>query len=539
MRNNKVYVHNAAMPDEQQMSRLEELVLNARTLGREWLTNLFDPRRSLDDECGYPKSISPAAYQELYEREPIAARVVEVMAKESWQVQPSVYEDDDPGVTTEFEQAWLDLNKRLRGEFSWYADEESSPIWEYLERADKTSGIGHYSIVILGFDDGLPLSEPVQGIQEEFSAPREAGAASTFTGIWNLTVNAGETKGRKLRYVRVYPEPLAPVVQWESNRSSPRYGQPVMYSVTHNDVSEGQGGIGMTVSTEQVHWTRVIHVADNLTSSECWGRPRMKQVYNRLMDLRKVYGADAEAFWKNVIMRIFFETHPELGGDVPVDVPALRDMMEQMENGFQRWAQLSGMSAKTVSPSVVDPVSHINVQIEAICILLGIPIRIFKGSERGELASAQDDAAWNDRLKQRQRGYITPRVIVPLVDRLIMVGCLPKPKKGYKVWWPDLTSQTDADKSLVAIQKVQALAAYVSGGLESIMTPMDFLTKFLYMTDDEAEAILQAAEKEQKKLEAELAEQEAAEAALLAEQQAAAVDEMGVEDEALLEDVEA
>jgi hypothetical protein len=170
---------------------------------------------------------------------------------------------------------------------------------------------------------------------------------------------------------------------------------------------------------------------------------------------------------------------------------------------------LSGMSAKSVPPAVSDPTAHVNVQIEAVCIQLGIPVRVFKGSERGELASSQDDAAWNDRLRQRQRGYITPRIIVPFVDRLVGLGVLPEPEE-YFVEWPDLDSQTDAEKAAVLAQRTGAYAAYVGGGVESVVPPLDYMTRFDGMDEEEAGTILEEAAKmmEDKQEEEELAQQE-------------------------------
>jgi hypothetical protein len=112
---------------------------------------------------------------------------------------------------------------------------------------------------------------------------------------------------------------------------------------------------------------------------------------------------------------------------VTIDKADVRNQIENYVNSLQRYLALTGMSAKTLAPQVSDPSSQIDKHLEAICIQLGIPKRIFMGSERGELASSQDDASWNDRLKARQQGYITPRIIVPFVDRLIAVGVLPEP----------------------------------------------------------------------------------------------------------------
>ena len=130
-----------------ELLRFERLVDNVMSARSELFRQLFDPRRDIYDECGYPRSgeyVPPQKYQDLFDREPIANRVVEVFPKECWQTQPEVYEDEDLEKETEFEKAWGNLAKRLRGESSFFQDKEGSPIWEYLLRADILSGIGHY-----------------------------------------------------------------------------------------------------------------------------------------------------------------------------------------------------------------------------------------------------------------------------------------------------------------------------------------------------------------------------------------------------------
>jgi hypothetical protein len=120
-------------------SKAMDFVANVLSMRSQLLNKLFDPRRNIDDECGYPASeastsggitsISSEFYRNLYEREPIATRVVEVLPKESWQITPMVYEDEDPNVVTPFEEAWDSLSLSLRGEQSWYVGEEGHTLW--------------------------------------------------------------------------------------------------------------------------------------------------------------------------------------------------------------------------------------------------------------------------------------------------------------------------------------------------------------------------------------------------------------------------
>ena len=503
-----------------------EVLTNALSARSEFFRKFTDPRRNLNDECGYPDGwVTAERLNDLYEREALAARVVEIEPDETWQVQPLVYETDDPEHVTEFEKAWDELGQQLRGEDCFFKEEEGSPVWEYLYRLDRLCGIGTYGVLLLGLDDGLPLDQPVQGVYEGGSLPMDApagreqeigkqypntspadlfrqqaaGQGQTTYGPPNsaaspypkefavggkarpngqpqgpggaggnddqvpedspygkddprlrrkapttnayrhlqsleaypqytLTVNKAETRGRKLLYLRVFPEHLCQITQFESNPASPRFGQPVMYLLTFNDPREQQmGGVGLTTATLNVHWTRVLHVADNLSSSEVFGVPRMRPVLRRLLDLEKLYGGSAEMYWRGAFPGISFETHPQLGGDVSLDAGTLRSEFEKYSNGLQRALYLMGMTAKTLAPTVVDPTSQINVQVEAICIKKGIPVRIFKGSERGELASDQDKGTWASRIRGRQKNWVTPRVIIPFVDRMITFGILPKP----------------------------------------------------------------------------------------------------------------
>lgn len=293
----------------------------------------------------------------------------------------------------------------------------------------------------------------------------------------------------KLLFLRVFDEALVQVVQYEADLRNPRFGQPIMYLVTLNDPRYPHTGIGLPLATLRVHWSRVIHLADSIKSSEIFGLPRMKPVFNRLIDLRKLYGGSAEMYWQGALPGISFETHPQLGGDVNLDIPGMQDMIRKYMEGLQRYIQLSGVTARTLAPTVVDPSNQINTQLQAICIQLGVPMRVFLGSERGELASSQDDAAWNDRLRHRQNTYLTPRVICPMVNRLIMLGIIPPPK-GYSVKWPDLDSQTDAAKAGIAAQKTQALTTFTGGNPESIMTPVRYYMDILGYDQEKAEQVV-------------------------------------------------
>lgn len=464
MSDNKKPTANAT--DFDKLATLRELVMNMEFSRSRLLKQLFDPRRDLDDECGYPKdNPSPEEYYQLYDRDPIAARVVELYPKECWQVQPCVYEEEEGDTVTEFEAAWDAMCRGLRSEKSWFQDDTGSALWEYMYRLDVASGIGRYGVMLLGFNDvvGDDLSQPVK-----------------------------MSTALRLNFLRVFPEALADIVQYENDSNSPRFGMPTQYNITFNDPRERMTGVGVSTSTKSVHWQRVIHVpSDDVVSSEFIGIERMRPVLNRILDLRKVYGAASEGYWKACFTLLTAETHPSLGGDVEIDQNKIKEMFENMMNGLQREGVLSGMTLKSTAPAVVDPTPHIDKGIEAICIKLACPVPVFKGYEIGEQASTENRGQWDDRLKARMHSRLTPRMIVPFVDRLINLKLLPEPQ-GYSVDWPDLSNTTESEMADTALKTITAIAQYVSSGANTLMTPVDFFTRILGWEQEEAEAVLTA-----------------------------------------------
>lgn len=511
-----------------------------------WVNGLLDPRRDIAKECGYPELgafISPMVYRELYDRYELAARVVQLMPKECWQRPPSIYEDEDSENETEFETAWKEVHKSLRsqsGVGSWYQDEEGSPIWEYLLRADTLSGIGHYGVILLGIDDGRPLDQPLEEFDgldsiapgtEGLYGPqplrgdaigydayttrllKEQGSPSYATPVPYNVKDTGSIKDateesvsatrvgteRKLIFLKVFDETLAQIVRYERDPHNARFGLPQMYLLTFNDPrNDSYGGAGLPVASAHCHWSRLIHVVDNLGSNDVIGYPRMKQVFNRLWDAFKCYGAAGEGFWQQCFATLSLETNPALGADFPVDQRSISQQLGNLKNRLQRHIVTAGMTVKSLPASVQDPTPFINVFIEAICIFLGCPVRVFKGSERGELASSQDDSDWNGRILHRQLFHVTPHIVVRFIDRLIAVKILPEPK-GYSVVWPDLDAMTDDQKATVAQKLTTAASTYVSGGVEDMCTPMDFFVEFCKLPYHVAKQIIENAQAAQDK----------------------------------------
>lgn len=453
------------------------LINNAMMSRVDFFRSLLDQKRDINKECSYPDTLSAEDYKAMFDREGIANRIVRIFPEECWSMDPELYETEDQEKTA-FEQGWDDLNKKFN-------------IWSFLQRIDELSGIGRYGVLLLGIDDGQDLDQPVDGIDPVTGEP-----------------SANPATGRKLLFLRVFDESLVEIKEFESNPRSPRFGQPTIYNVKMVDPrTSAMSPTGMQVQTTdaKVHWTRLIHIADNRTSSEVLGVPRMQIVYNRLYDIRKILGADGEGFWKGGFPGLSIESQPLTDGVTPdFDLDATKEQVNEYMEGMKRYIGLIGMTAKTLTPNVAEPGPHFDTQMRAISIAIGCPLKVLIGDEQAKLSQGAGDGPqernWNKRLMKRQEKYITPWIIRPLAERLINVGILPPPQKKsvlggyeYDVAWPDLNAPTDNDIATIAGLLTKALAEYVAGNVSAVVPPLEFLTMILGFELDEAEAILEAA----------------------------------------------
>lgn len=458
-------------------NRLMQMTVNSvlsRTSTIPWLKRRMgttldeNPNRNLDKECGYIEGDPTVQqYRLMVDEEGVAQRIVAAMADECWGTYPELYQTEEDRYTA-FERAWDDMV------------EEMDP-WHYFHRVDELSGIGHFGVLLIGLDDGMPLNKIAEGINEK-------GESTTKSA----------EKFRKVTYMRPFSEDLVTIQEFVTNPTNPRYGQPLYYQIRMSDPrnpsSTGPAEGASQFKDEIVHWSRVLHVADNCKSSEVYGVPRLKNLHRRVYDIRKILGGSGEMFYKGGFPGYSFETDPNVTELADIDLDSLKAEIQAYSDGLQRYMRLVGMSAKSLAPQVADPTSHLVQQYQYICSTIGMPLKVFLGSESGKMSSQEDRFQWNGKIARRQRLYLVPRMIKPGVRRLMMLGCLPKtPNMHFMCNWKDLNALSDKDKADRALKLAQALLQYVTSGSSHLITPKMFFTLILQMTNKEADAIIKAA----------------------------------------------
>ena len=425
------------------MKRTKGIAVHSEIAGRMALSGMlgmqYGGKRNLYNVLGYKTDLTWSDYFTQYSRQDIAAAVIDRPVKMTWRGPVELIEVQDDE-TTPLEQAWKTLENDLK-------------IKAKLIRLDKLTGIGRYGVLLLGFSDISNVPKWLEPVQP--------------------------SKSLKLLYVKPLGEYSAAINTFETRTSSPRYGMPLTYTIR------------LEKETLTVHYSRVLHVVDNALESDIYGKPRLEVVFNRLMDLEKLVGGSAEMFWRNA--------RPGFSGNIDKDMTmskpeedALERQLDEYEHDLRRVLINQGVDLKALQAQIADPKNHADIQLSMISAVTQIPKRILIGSERGELASSQDQDEWIGTIQTRREEYAEPQILRPLIDLLISYQVLPKPIEGeYTLSWFELYSQSSRDKAEIGKTRATAIKEYSQNPVAQDMIPYEIFLKFILgMNEDEIQLIL-------------------------------------------------
>jgi hypothetical protein len=426
--------------DITKMRILSELVSRSALSAR--LGVSFSGARDMYEVCGYKRELLFEDYWNHFERNGIGKRIITAPVTSSWYGEIGVWEGQKSAATS-FEEVWKSLDDKLK-------------ITAKLVRLDILSGIGRYGVLLLGFNDNTDFSQPLA---------------------------IGKTD---LLYIQPYHEDSAKITEWETNINDPRYGMPKIYTINPRSVTEKEV---TGLKSIRVHHSRILHVAENALENDVFGVPRLQSSYNRVEDLEKIVGGSAEMYWQGALGGKAFSTKEGATMDA-ADADLLEGEIDEYIHGLRRYIRLQNMDVKDLSPSVSAPDKHASVVLDLISGDTRIPKRILIGSERGELASSQDEGNWNGEVQQRREQHVEPFILRPFIDALINKGILPAPSNGYQIHWSDLSSTTGKERAEVSLIKTQALATYVNApGAEMVIPEEFFLSDILDLDDEQVERI--------------------------------------------------
>jgi hypothetical protein len=403
----------------------------------------YGGHRDLYEALGYPANISYNDYVGRYFRQDIAKAIIDRPVKATWQGKLELVESESE--ETPFEKAWIDLNDKFG-------------LQSMFSRVDRLTRIGKYGVLLMGLSD----------VKEATDFVKPA------------------TGKLKLMYLMPFGEGSAKINTFESDPKNPRYGKPLTYSIT---IQQSEGGNSIIA---EVHHSRIVHIVENPLESDIESTPVLEVVFNRLMDLEKLIGGDAEMFWRGArpgyagMVDKDFQMTPQTKND-------LKDQIDEYEHNLRRILVNEGIDLKALAQQIADPINHVEVQLMMIAAVTEIPKRILVGSERGELSSAQDSGEWKNIISMRRQNHAEPRIIRTFVKACQELGILPQTSTGkYSVSWEDLFALSEGDRVKIGRERASAIKDYTASAMsEAVMPPEGFVEFCLGFTSDQVNKLKQ------------------------------------------------
>lgn len=476
------------------LSAAQSLILERQKFARRFHVSGFDQfsgTRRVNEVLGYPSSLSFEDYRDRFENGGIARRIVlmgpEAMgwskvaivedneakkqaraqkakqAKQKKDAQSTDTQDvqdanandntdapndsQDPILkNTPLEDAWISLCKRLG-------------VGNVFKRADIQAGIGEYSVIYIGVKEKTganPKSSNVDILATEM--PRLSGPDD-------------------VAFLRPLPQDQAPILEFvgdspDDRVDDPRFGLPKYYNIQLSRARRhiaGTGPASLNSTIRKVHWSRVIHVTHEPLDNEIYSTPELQPIWRYLCDLDKLVGGGSEIFWKQALQKVLFDLDKDIGPDGtlisgttpvgPID-PAklaafkeskeqLKAALEEMEHNLRSSVLSRGVTPKTFNGTVTSFAEDVKTVLGLIAATKNKPQRKLMGSERGHLASTQDEKSDNDTIAARQDEY-GAALVRDFVNRLIKYNGLPTPKSAngdYDVEWPTEDEMSELDKA--------------------------------------------------------------------------------------------
>lgn len=408
-----------------------------------------DGRRDLAKVFGYTDKPTLNDYINRYNTQELAELVIDKYPQECWAELPEITDDEDTQDETGFDKAVKALFEKLK-------------IRSVMERLDKVTGLGSYGGLFIGVLDG-------QSPEQE---------------LVNKSLSAD-----KILFLNPLSEKTLKIQQFGDDPTSPRYRLPVLYSIQYREDTPTDGQNAFPINeTTLVHWSRIIHVAENALECDYIGKPRMRSVYNLLTDVLKTVGSSAETFYLNARGALHMDQDPLSKMD-DISKRALIDNMQNFTDDLTRFLLTKGIKVAPLNFNIADPSHNFDMLMSLLSAATGIPKRILMGSERGELASSQDEKNWAGRVNRRRRAFCEEEMLRPLLNWFIERGILPKPKGDRVIiTWPEKKFTTELDESTIALNKAKAMNEYTNNPLnKEVMPAKQFAEEVLkeeYREDD-------------------------------------------------------
>lgn len=407
---------------------------------------------SIWQAANYPAwdSLDFQDYWVRYQRQAIARAVIDKPAHATWQEPPDVVasesQTEESADSTPFE---TDAEELMSGETLHRA-----PLHRF-NVAHRLASLGEFAVLVFGFADGGDLSTPVfdPGATGE-NPPRP------FNSLDDLM------------YLAVFGQDRVVDIERNTDMTSPRFRRPEMYELVIETGDDGEN------TTEEVHWTRALHIPEGTLIDDERGIPAYRPIFHNLLNLDKILAGSGEGYWRGGYRGMVIRPPEAPGGGVATfegsggaDSSELAKEISEYTNNMSRTIASTGR-VEPLDHSIADPTPHLNAQIQSIVAECDIPKSVLVGQETADRATREDNTQWHETVAHIRNTWAGPVVARPFIDRLIRVGIIREPPAGgFELDWPPLDEPSKQEQAEHAKTLSNAITK-LSGG-----TPMRLATR--------------------------------------------------------------
>lgn len=396
-----------------------------------------DGKRNSYNIYGYPDDLSSdQGFRVMFQqarREGVSNRITHGVAKTCWRDGFELLSDPKDPASAQI----VDVLETL----------EQGGLVSKLEAADILNRIGRFSVLLIGIPDGLPLNKPL-----------------------------GNAPSSQLDEIYFKPFAYDGIIihKWDTDELSPRFGLPEEYSVSRGNNTQHLDKDTAGNQSLKVHWSRIVHLNENGLVSDVEGMGALEPVFNRILDLDKTVGGSAEAYFRNARGKIAYEIDPQFAATLLNKEGGKDEFNEAAEEFTNQWKDHTiaiGAKVKTLPTAHESPLDTVKVIMWCISGYTGIPIRILTGEGAGQLAGSEDQMAYNQLIRDRQRQKCTGWAwqVLKILDQAGMIKLDPKWKLVFTQQTPSTEEQQvsmDLKKADTLVKVTAAKSSFGGEGLD-------------------------------------------------------------------------
>jgi hypothetical protein len=353
-----------------------------------------DALHNVFEDFGYPCQLTFFNFWNMYRRFGPAAAVVNIPPNLCWLSSPEVKGSD------QFNREFKKLAKKTR-------------LWNRLKGLDKRQRVGRYAGLFIQVGDGKRQSEPVEALN----------------GIGNI------------HNLKPIYEGQLEVSTTDTDEKSPTFGEPTMYTFSSGGTGNKDDRAAVAF---QIHPSRLIVTAEGADDGTIYGISALENIFNDLMDLRKISGAGGEGFYQNTRSAPVITTKD--GFKAPTTQKGKDALEKEIDDFLSKWQKkfvAQGLEFVYPDISLDNPKEFAENSWNNISSGSQLSTNRLRGVQTGVLAGDKDSKADLMTMQSRRENYLSG-LVTDFVDWMILHKVLPASE--FEIIWDDLLAASDQEK---------------------------------------------------------------------------------------------